>query len=282
MVTIQNEMLTVRIAELGAELKSIRCGDTEYIYPSESAIWDKSAPILFPITGSVKNDTYTHKGKTYHMGKHGFAQYLPYEVEELSQERAVFLLRENEQTLAQYPFAFCLRVIYELRENTLITTYAVDNRSDEVMYFSVGAHEGYYTPEGIEDYDILFDAPVTLDHTVLYGPLVTELRTRMLTEGRVLPMYEKFFASDALVFEKIPVHTLTFRNRKGARAVRVDFPFADNLLLWHMPNAPYLCIEPWAGIPDRVGSGSELCDKEGILSLAPNARYLGTHTITIL
>ena len=282
MVTLQNEVITVKIAERGAEIKSIVKDGVEYIYPSEPAIWEKSAPILFPITGSVKNDTYTHGGKTYHIGKHGFAQYLTYTVEELCENRAVFLLRESEETLAQYPFAFALRVIYELCDNRLRTTYSVTNHSEAQMYFSIGAHEGYYTPEGIEDYDILFDEPITLDHTSLLGPLVTDVKTRVLTESTVLPMYEKLFVSDALVFENVTLHTLTLRNRKTQKSVRVDFPFAKNLLLWHKPSAPYLCIEPWAGIPDRLGTGYELKDKEDILALSPHAEYRGEHTITIL
>ncbi len=282
MITLHNEILTIKIAKRGAELKSLIKDGVEYIYPPQSAIWGKSAPLLFPICGSVKDDTYTHKGKTYHIGKHGFAQFMTYDVEEISEDRVVFLLRENEETLSQYPFAFALRVIYELKENTLRVTYSVTNPSDEEMYFSIGAHEGYYTPEGIEDYDIHFECPITLDHTPLLGPLTTDLRIRMLTEGTTLPMYEKYFLIDALVFENFPVHTLTLRNRKNGRGVKVDFPFAKNLLLWHKPSAPYLCIEPWAGIPDRLGTGYELAEKEDIISLAPTCEYRGEHTITIL
>ena len=73
MITIQNEHLSATISQRGAELKSLKYKGLEYIYPSEAQIWDKSAPLLFPITGSVNGDTYTHKGVTYHMEKHGFA-----------------------------------------------------------------------------------------------------------------------------------------------------------------------------------------------------------------
>lgn len=282
MITIHNSILTVKIAKRGAELKSIVKGDTEYIYPSERAIWAKSAPLLFPICGSVKEDTYTHKGKTYHMDKHGFAQEMTYEVERLTDTSAVFLLRESEETLAQYPFAFALRVIYELEGASLKVTYSVENHASEEMYFSIGAHEGYYTPEGIEDYDLHFEAPVTLDHTTLLGPLVTNERTRLLTDGYVFPLYEKFFVTDALVFENVTAKSLTLHNRKNGKAVKVDFPFAKNLLLWHKPNAPYICIEPWAGIPDRIGTGYELAEKEDIIAIAPSGEYRGEHTITIL
>lgn len=282
MITIRNDILTVKIAKRGAEVKSIVKENTEYIYPSEPAIWEKSAPLLFPICGSLKEKTYTHKGKTYHMDKHGFAQFMTYEVEELTATSATFLLRENEETLVQYPFAFALRVIYELEGSALKVTYSVTNHSDEEMYFSIGAHEGYYTPEGIEEYDLHFDAPVTLEHTPLIGPLVTNEHIRMMTDGSVFPLYDKYFVNDALVFENVTAKSVTLRNRKNGKAVKVDFPFAKNLLLWHKPSAPYICIEPWAGIPDRIGTGYELSEKEDIIPLAPSAEYRGVHTLTIL
>ena len=282
MITIQNEHLSATISQRGAELKSLKYKGLEYIYPSEAQIWDKSAPLLFPITGSVNGDTYTHKGVTYHMEKHGFTQESTFAVVENSDTRATFRLTENEGTLAQYPFRFTLDVTYELNENALCVRYTVKNNSDEVMYFSIGAHEAYYTPEGIEKYDVIFDEEVTLNNTVLYGPLVTDLRTRVLTKSRTLALYEKFFATDALVFEGISCRALTLRNRINEKSVHVSFPFAKNLLIWHKPSAPYICIEPWNGIPDRLGNGSELCKKEGIVSLEVGEEYIGEHTVSIL
>ena len=282
MITIHNEQLSATVALRGAELNSLGYQGLEYIYPSEEQLWGKSAPLLFPITGSVNGDTYTHKGVLYHMDKHGFAQESLFTVVEHTDARAVLRLKENEQTLAQYPFRFCLDVVYELTGNALSVRYIVKNDSDEPMYFSIGAHEGYYTPEGIEDYDVIFDEAVTLDSTPLYGPLVTDLRTRIVTNSKVLPLYDKYFVSDALVFEGVSCRGLTLRNRKNEKSVHVSFPFAKNLLLWHKPSAPYMCIEPWAGIPDRLGKGKELSKKEGIMSLGVGQEYSGEHTITVL
>ena len=39
----------------------------------------------------------------------------------------------------------------------MIAQNVVENLSDKEMYFSIGAHEGYSCPEGIEDYEIKFD-----------------------------------------------------------------------------------------------------------------------------
>lgn len=60
----------------------------------------------------------------------------------------------------------------------------------------------------------------------------------------------------------------TLRNRKTGRALRIDFPKAKYFLLWHKPNASYICLEPWDGLPDTVASDGYICNKEGITSLA--------------
>ncbi len=282
MVTLQNEFLTVQISPFGAELKSIQKNGVEYIYPSREEVWSGSAPILFPITGGLKEDTYTHGGKTYYLQKHGFARESLFELAESTETHARFRLTDSEQTRASYPFSFIFDAVYDLSGDTLSVSYQVKNKSDETMYFSVGAHEGYYTPEGIEEYDMIFDSPVTLDHTALWGNLLSTTKRRVMTNSTTLPIYEKFFVVDALVFEGITEKSLTFRNRKSGRGVRICYPFAPNLLVWHMPNAPYLCIEPWAGIPDRVGTSFELKEKEDIISLSVGEEYCATHTITIL
>ena len=41
------------------------------------------------------------------------------------------------------------------------------------MYFSIGAHEGYMCPEGIEEYVLKFDEKELLTHNVLNGNLLT-------------------------------------------------------------------------------------------------------------
>ena len=63
MVTIKNEYLTAKINELGAELKSLVCNDTEYIWEGRSEVWAGSCPLLFPICGGLKNDKYVLNGK---------------------------------------------------------------------------------------------------------------------------------------------------------------------------------------------------------------------------
>ena len=150
------------------------------------------------------------------------------------------------------------------------------------MYFSIGSHEGYYTPDGIEDYDVIFDQNETLDTSALYGNLLADKTRRILKDSNTLALYEKYFAIDALVFKNIKSRSAVLRNRKNGKAIKVDFGFAKYFLIWHKPSAPFICLEPWSGIPDMVGSDYDIAKKEGIISLDAAKTYTAEHTITVL
>ena len=92
MITISNEFLTANFSEIGAELKSLRYCDREYIWHGDPAFWSGSAPVLFPICSGLKDDEFIFEGKTYSMSKHGFAKNELFAVEEIKTDRVVFLL----------------------------------------------------------------------------------------------------------------------------------------------------------------------------------------------
>lgn len=283
MIELKNGLLTVQIAELGAEIKSVQYKETEYMWNGRAEVWGGTAPIMFPICGGLKNDTYTFEGKEYHLTRHGFAKTSLFEVEQVSDTAVTLCLRSNPETLEKYPFDFEFFVTYALEENSVKVTYRVHNLSDKTMYFNVGSHEGYYTPEGIEDYDVIFDEEETLTATHTYGPILGNTSSLVLKDSKVFPLYDKHFAIDALVFkEGIRSRAATLRNRRSGRAVRVDFPDCKYFLLWHKYASPFICLEPWNGISDVIGTGYDLTEKEGISSLAVGEEYLNRHTITFL
>ena len=282
MVTIKNEYLTAKINELGAELKSLVCNDTEYIWEGRSEVWAGSCPLLFPICGGLKNDKYVLNGKEYTLEKHGYIRFKTFEVENKTDESVVFLHKSDNETKEHFPFDYELRVIYTLNEKTLKIDYSVINKNDNTMYFSIGSHEGYYTPEGIEDYDVIFPQNETLNAYVLYGNLLSNQQIPIIKDSSILPLYDKYFTVDALVFKCLKSRSATLRNRKTGKAVRVDFPDADYFLLWHKPNSPYMCLEPWIGIQDIIGSSYDITKKEGIIALESGSEYNNTHTITII
>ena len=148
MTIIENNDLRVVIKTDGAELDSIRHKhhDLEYLWQGDATFWGKKSPILFPIVGGLKDNSFQYEGKTYHLPRHGFARDKAFTVEQQSADKATFLLTSDEQTLEHYPFPFELRVHYALTNNTLSVTYAVKNTGDGTTYFSVGGHPAFNVP----------------------------------------------------------------------------------------------------------------------------------------
>lgn len=282
MITIKNKYLTASFNNVGAELKSLVCNDTEYIWEGRSEVWTGSCPLLFPICGGLKNDKYVLNGKEYTLQKHGYARFKTFEVENKTETSVVFLHKSDDKTKNCFPFDYELRAIYTLTDKTIKIDYLIKNLSSDTMYFNIGSHEGYYTPEGIEDYDVIFPKNETLNSYVLYGNLLSNQQLPIINDQNHLPLYDKYFTIDALVFKDLKSKSATLRNRKTGRALRVDFPDDKYFLLWHKPNSPFICLEPWDGIPDIVDSSYDITEKEGIISLEAKSEYIHTHSITIL
>ena len=71
MFTISNNILSVKIAEKGAELQSIfhLPNNLEYLWSGDEKFWAKKSPVLFPIVGGLKNNTYTFNGNDYKLSR---------------------------------------------------------------------------------------------------------------------------------------------------------------------------------------------------------------------
>lgn len=281
MVEIKNYECSVSISEMGAEIKSIVFKGKEYMWDSDPKFWAQSAPIMFPICGGLKGGKYELFGKEYEMSKHGFAKLNEFEVEKKSESSVTMLLKDNEQTRKAYPYSFEFRVSFELRGNSLRVTYDAKNADDKAMYCSVGCHEAYACPEGIEAYDIVFPEKETLKAYGLNGDILTDYTKPIIENSSVLPLKDEYFYLDALVFRDLKSRSATLVNRESGRSVKVDFDGFDYFVLWHKFTAPYICIEPWAGIPDVAGSSYDITKKEGIHEVAPGDSLKRVHTITL-
>ena len=131
MITLKNEDITVKISEIGAELKSLICNDTEYIWEGRKEVWAGSCPLLFPICGGLKDDKYILNGREYILEKHGYARFKTFEVESKTDTNVVFLHKSDSDTKKQFPFDYELRVIYALDQKKLKIDYSVKNMSDK-------------------------------------------------------------------------------------------------------------------------------------------------------
>lgn len=281
MVTIRNSEVCVTIAELGAEIQSIVRNGVEYMWSKDPAFWKSCAPIMFPICGGLRNGRYELDGASYEMPKHGFARFMKFEVESKTDTSVTFVLLDNEETRKTYPYVFAFRVTYELDGASLRVTYDAENLDNKTMYCTFGGHEAYACPEGIEAYELVFPEKETLYAYALNGDLLTDYTKLMVNDSNLLPLDDRHFVLDALVFRDVKSNSVTLRSKVSNRRVRVDFDGFDYLVLWHKHTAPYLCIEPWCGVQDVAGSSPSLAEKEGIHAISAGGHFARTHVITV-
>ena len=282
MVVLKNENAVLKINERGAEMKSFTVNSVEYLWVGDPNFWASSAPHLFPIAGGLKDDKYILNGKEYILSKHGFAKGMDFAVESVSDTKATFLLTATDETKVSFPYDFEFRVTYTLFADKVMVDYDVKNINDDKMFFSVGAHEGYACPEGIEEYDIIFKENETLNSYVLYGNLIGKDTIPVIENTKVLPLDYKYFAVDALVFKDVKSDECSLVNRKTGRGIKLEYPGFPFMLLWTKPNAPYICIEPWFGIPGSLDDDCIIEHKEGIQCINAGETFSCARVITAL
>ena len=280
MIELKNEKLTVLIKEFGAEIASVKnAAGREYFWCGDKKFWGGQAPVLFPVCGKLLNLAFRHKGKTYTMKGHGFARNKTFRAEKIGDTCAVFTLCDDEETRAQYPFAFRLSVRYELNGESIVITNSVENTGDETMYFNFGSHEAYAADGNFEDWSVEFEKTENLRILEQIGPAYLTGRVLPFRDGvKELKLSYAMFEEASLAFDKIQSRAATLKCC-GKHVVQVDFAGFDQLLLCTKPNAPFICIEPWNGVPDYVDADGELSHKRGILALEAGKTYSMPHTL---
>lgn len=273
--------LSIIVDSFGAELKSLKKGDNEYIWCGDENVWESTAPILFPICGALKNDFMQFNGKKYSIQKHGFAKTSDFELTERTQNSITLSLDSDEETIKYYPFNFTFSVKFELLNNQLNVCYIIQNKSKEKMYFSVGAHEGFALCGGVEGAKVVFDQNDTLYSHFVTGPLLNGLSKKVTDNQDTLILSDKDFEIDAFIFKNIKSKRISLFDKSGEKKITYIYDDFKNLLLWTKPGAEFLCVEPWNGMPDSLNSDGDFTKKEDIIELKGESDITFTHTIIV-
>lgn len=277
MAILENDHLLAIFKTTGAELQSLVNKKTgiEYMWLGDPAFWAKHSPVLFPIVGGLKNDTYFYKNKKYHLPRHGFARDMEFEVTSFNANEIVFTLQHTETTLLVYPFSFILNLRYIITNNQLACTYEVFNPANENLLFSVGAHPAFAVPmvndlEEYKNYYLQFNETETLFRWKLHNGLISEQSELLPTKNGRLQLDKKLFYEDAIVVKGMKSDSITIGSDMHTNGLRFNFTQFDFFGIWAAKDAPFVCLEPWCGIADSVNHNQQLSDKEGIQTLLPN------------
>lgn len=287
--TISNNFLNVVIASRGAELQNIFNTQTslEYLWNGDEKFWAKRSPVLFPIVGGLKNNTYFYNNQSYQLKtRHGFARESEFEVIEQNADSIRFSLHSNEETKKIYPFDFEFQIFYQLTENKISVTYFVKNTDEKNILFSVGAHPAFKVPlidgTSFSDYYLLFNEtenagkyPLSKDGLIEKEPIP------FLININKLALAKELFYKDALVFKHLASNNISIVSDKTTHGLKVvfdDFPYMG---IWNAKDADFVCIEPWCGIADVVDTTQQLDQKEGINNLPPGENFKRTWSVEV-
>jgi galactose mutarotase-like enzyme len=281
--TIRTVGFTAIINGKGAELISFRNNhnDREYIWNGDPAFWGKHSPVLFPIVGTLKNNTYNYDNKSYHLSRHDFARDLEFTLIATSENSATFSLSSTKKTREKYPFDFELQLIYTLQDNKLTLSYNVINKNDTKMPFAIGAHPAFALPEKFENYTLFFDKNENLTSYQLENDLLSDKTFEIKTIKNNLPLTYSLFENDALIFKKIESKLITLiENQNPLLKVRYDDFY--HLGLWTKPNAKFICIEPWLGYSDTNTTSGNIMEKEAIQFIDAKETFNCSFSVEIL
>jgi galactose mutarotase-like enzyme len=285
MIDLHNEFLNVSIDPKGAEMQMLcrKADDLNYLWKGDPAFWGKHSPVLFPIVGALRGNTYFYEGKSYTLPRHGFARDKVFEVISANPEEALFSLSDDEATHSVYPFPFVFRIRYRLDGPVLEVGYEVHNPGPGPLYFSVGGHPAFAVPlvEGTryEDYTLTFSRPETAGRHVLQDGLLRDEETPFLQDQAVVRLTRALFAEDAVVLHGLRSQTVTLGSEQTERGLRFRILDWPDLGIWAAPGAPFVCIEPWQGHADPVDGNQQLVYKKGIVALEPGAGWARSWTV---
>ncbi len=278
--SISNNFLSAKINSKGAELFSLKTNNQEYIWEGNPDFWGKHAPVLFPIVGTLKNNSYQINEKKYKLSRHGFARDMTFELIEKTENSATFSIQSSEETLKVYPFEFELQIQYLLEGKKLNTSYKVINKSQSQIPFSIGAHPAFALNGNFEDFEIQFEKDEPLTYSLLKNDLISNQTKTLEKQNGVVPLNYKLFENDALIFKNLVSKNLSILKNKTP-LLKVDFQGFPHLGIWTKKDAPFLCIEPWYGYSDTNDSTGDLFEKEGIQLLDANEIFQSNFTIEI-
>lgn len=289
-IKLENDLLEVTFNSFGAELSSITGKETgtQYLWDADEKFWKRSAPVLFPFVGSLKDKKYTVDGNDYPMGQHGFARDMEFSVVSKTNDEAWFELRSNDDTLAKFPFEFVLKIGYRLDGNDIKVKWHVENPGDKELLFSIGGHPAFMCPvteDGKQsDYYLKFDADKALTYGLLSSDGLLDRDDYLLSVdiNGYCAIDEHMFDKDALIIEHFQASkvSLCTPDKKPYLTVSFDAPLFG---LWSPAGkgAPFVCIEPWYGRCDRADFGGELKDREYGNVLAVGETFEKSYDITI-
>ena len=285
MIVLKSDQLNVEFQTLGGALSSIKDkDDVEYLWQGDPTYWSGQAPVLFPICGSVRNDTvlYDKEDGSQKEGKiprHGLVRKKDFTLVEQTDNSVTFAIEDDEEMYENYPYHFRLEITYTVTGKTIRTQYKIYNKeAEKSMTYFIGGHPGFNCPllddEVYEDYYLEFEKPETCTVPKPFpetGMLDLKDRNSWLNNQKEIDLNYDFFSYDAVTLDELESRTVALRSRKHDKGLKLDFKEFPNLIVWSTINkGPFIALEPWSGLSTSIEEGDRLEDKKDVKIIKPS------------
>jgi galactose mutarotase-like enzyme len=291
LIEIQNQYWKATVDTFGGELISLKDRKgIDYLWGGDEKYWVGRSPHLFPIIGTLKENRTRIYDKYYSMNKHGFARNSEFKVCEKTDQRITLVLKDNKNTQEVYPFRFSFYITHTFIEKGFTTNYKIVNEDDKPMFFNLGGHVGVRCPvlpkESFEEYEIVFDQKMTKSAYFPPddNPIGESMLVCILSNSDTLPLSYRLFEKGALIIDQVDSHKLQLRHRENGTGISFVYEGFPVLALWTfgIKKAPYLCLEPWHGLPAMDYDTIEFKEKPYIITLNPKEAKCLQYALTIL
>lgn len=280
--TLKSGGNSARIAQHGAELKSLVMDGREFMWSGDPAVWGNTAPVMFPMIGTLKDNKTLILGREYSLPKHGFTRDLELTPEDTSENSVMFSLEQSDYTKQFYPFNFRFTIRYTLEGDKLTVKHTVRNNDKDDMPYCIGGHPAFAFDGDLSDYRLEFPQKETLSAPI-YNLDVhlfeDDNRVPMLNDSNVLPLNREMFYKDVVYLDKVKSRSVKFLGKDG-KGLRVDYPDFTSLAVWQAKNAQFLCVEPFCGSADFSDCTGVFAEKRGIEILKPGEEKTYTFSFT--
>lgn len=269
---LENARFRMVVQATGAELSLLWDNEQQrnWMWQPQPGVWNNSATQLFPVVGQLIHNGLWQGECFFPLAAHGFLRHQTFACVELGDTRLALEACDTASTREVWPFAWRIRITWQLCPDGIDVTWSVHNPGEEPWHYSSGWHPGFALP-------IAQEAGWTVQFkSTCIGPFFTHQRTLQIPD-QVLPVGEftllpESFSQGAVYFSLAENNHWAVCSPGG----RPQIEFRGNqpwLALWGVPGADLLCVEPLSGTTDDPHFNGQITHKRGMNTLTAGERH---------
>lgn len=269
---LKHNNILLKVDSSGAEAICLIYKDI-HILRSKDEIWGRTAPLLFPNVGCLKDNYTIIEGKKYPLTKHGFLRDSEFDLFYKDESSITLVNKCNDKTLSMFPFKYEAYVTYTISEKKVKTAIKIKNVDEVSFKYNIGGHPGFncpfYKDESFNDYKIIFEEEETFD-SPSYCDGLWDFDNPFVSFKKIkdIKLDYKYFMIDAFFIKNIKSKKVSLLNKEG-KGINFYFEGFNTLAFWTKPNAKYLCLEPWCGYDDLIESDHIFNKKDDLIEIKP-------------